>query len=117
MVVEAFEDVEVFVDGDVGYDIHFSWRGGGGLFPCVDGVEGEEGGGFVDADEAFVVYAVDYEPGVLLGRVEGHGVEHVSGPEDFEAALGVVGVEDAEDDVVLGQQDGVQVGGFDGAAG
>ena len=75
VVVEALEDVEVGIGGDVGDDVAFSGVGVRGPFPGVDGVEGEEGVGFVDADQALAVFAVDDEPEVLFAGVECHGVE------------------------------------------
>ena len=104
MVVEALEDVEVRVGGDVGDDVDFARLGFRGLLPGVAGVEGEEWIRFVYAHEALTVSSVDYEPEVLFVRVELHGVEHVSRPQDLETAFGVVGVEDAENDVPFRQE-------------
>ncbi len=44
------------------------------------------------------------------------GVEDVARPEHFEAAFGEIGGEDAEEDVVLGEHEGVYVGAQDGSA-
>lgn len=73
VVVEALEDVEVWVGGDVGDDVHlprFRFRG---LLPRVDGVESEEWIRFIYPHEALAVPSVDYKPEVLLVRVEVHG--------------------------------------------
>ena len=104
VVVEAFQNVEVRVGGDVGDDVDFARFGFGGLLPGVDGVEGEGWIRFVYADEALTVPSVDYEPEILFVRVEFHGVQHVSRPQDLETAFGVVGVEDAENHVPFRQE-------------
>lgn len=116
-VVEAFKDIEVFVAGHLGDDVRLPGLGVRGLLPGVDGVEGEEGVGFVDGDEAVAVAAADEQP--FVGAVGGgfERVEDVARPQHFETVLGKVGGEDAEEDVVLRQHDGVDVGAEDGPAG
>ena len=74
VVVEALEDVEVRVGGDVGDDVDFAALGFGGLLPGVDRVEGEERVRFIGPDEALAVPSVDYEPEVLFVWIEFHGI-------------------------------------------
>ena len=90
VVEHAFEGVEVRVCGYVGDDVGFVRGRVRGLFPCVDGVEGEEGIRFVDPDEASVVVSVDHEPEVLLVRVVVDGIDQILRPKDFGAAEGEV---------------------------
>ena len=104
VVVEALEDVEVRVGGDVGDDVGFPLLRLRGLLPCVDGVEGEEGIRFEHSHEALAMPSIDYEPEVLFVRFEFHGVQQVPRPENLGAAFGVVGVEYAENHVALRQE-------------
>lgn len=117
VVVEALEDVEVRVRGDVGDDVDLPGFRRRGLLPRVDGVEGEEGLRFVHAHQAVPVPSVDHQPEVLPVRLEVHGVHQVPRPEDLGAVFGVVGGEDAEDHVALRQEDRMEVRRPDRSAG
>ena len=82
-------------------------------------MEGVEGRGVVGCDDAATGgRAVDDEPDAGGGGVQGRdGVEHVAVVEHGEAAVGEVGAPDAEDHVVGGEEEGVQVGGGGGGDG
>lgn len=112
-VVEALEDAEVGVEGEVGDDVGLVVVRGGGLRVGVDGVEGEEGRAGVCGEYALVGWsAVDDVPEAGFGRVEGRdGVEHVAVVEEGEAAESVMRAPDAQDDMLLGQKERVQIGG------
>ncbi len=104
MVVEAFQDVEVRVGGDVGDDVDLARVRLRSLLPRIDGVEGEERVRFEHSDEALPVPSIDYEPEVLPAWFKVHGIEQVSRPEDLGTAFGVIGIENAEDHKALCQQ-------------
>ncbi len=104
VVVEAFQDVEVRVRGDVGDDVDLARVRLRGLFPRVGGVESEERVRFEHSDEALAVPSIDYEPEVLPAWFKVHGIEQVSRPEDLDTAFRVIGVEYAEDHKALCQQ-------------
>ncbi len=57
-----------------------------------------------------LAYADDQsQAGVSLLGIEFHGFWHVLGPKDLQSVLGIVGIEDTEDDIPLSEHDRMQV--------
>lgn len=112
-VVEAVEDVKVFVDGDVGDDGGLGGIGCGLDVSGVDAVEGEKRVGIEDADEVFSVKAVYDQSFVFSIGVKFHCVQHVLCPQDLDSPFRVIGIENAKDHVPLGQEDGVDISSSD----
>jgi len=80
-------------------------------------MKGEERVRLVDPYETFAVSAIDHKP--LVGPIgeELQGIENIPGPEHFDAAFGEVGVEDAQEDIVLCEHEGVQISAQDWPSG
>ena len=112
-IKEALEDVNIRIGGYVGYDVDCAGVRERRSLPRVDRVEGEERVGFIYADEASAVHAVDDKPKVRLAGIRTHGIDEVLCPEHLGAPARIVRIEDAEHDVVFRQEEGVQVRGAD----
>jgi len=83
------------------------------FLPGIDGVEAEKGRAQECGDQAAALTTVDDTPPRLKLRVEADGINEAAFPEDLGAACPEEGGPDAEDDIVFGKEERVNVGRLD----
>lgn len=98
--VEALEDADVSVAGEIGDDVRLAWDRGGGLFVGVHRVEGVKSGRSVCGDDAVPSSADDVPPAWLFGIQRSDTVQDVTLIQERHTPVCVVRAPYAKDDIV-----------------